>query len=86
VFDGGLSYSVNSLTAEADRVAAEVTARGQLIDGFDYQNTYVFVLRIRDGQIAAIAEHFNPLPVREKIVPLLQAAMAKAVAAGADKA
>jgi uncharacterized protein len=78
VFNGGLAYTVHSLTAEEDRVAAEVTSRGMLIDGKEFQNTYVFVLRFRDGQLVSVAEHFNPLVVRELIMPLLQAAMAKA--------
>jgi uncharacterized protein len=78
LFKGGLLYTIDSLTAEGDRVAAEVQARGTLLDGQDYHNTYVFMFRIRDGRIAAVAEHFNPAPVREKLGPLMQAAMAKA--------
>jgi ketosteroid isomerase-like protein len=78
VASGGLAYTIDALTAEADRVAAEVKSHGTLIDGADFQNTYVFIFRIRDGLIASVAEHFNPIVVREKIVPLLQAAAAAA--------
>ncbi len=78
LFPQGLAYTVDSLTAEDDRVAAEVHAEGVLADGDVFQNTYVFVLRIQDGRIVSIAEHFDPGPVREKIVPRLMAAMAKA--------
>lgn len=78
VFNDGLTYTVQSLTAEEDRVAAEVQSHGTLVNGEVFQNTYVFVFRIRDGRIASAAEHFNPDIVREKIVPLIQAAMAKA--------
>jgi uncharacterized protein len=42
--------------------------------GGDYLNTYVFIFRIRDGRIAAITEYTNCIVVREKIMPLLQAA------------
>jgi len=77
LFKSGLSYTVDSLTAEDDRVAAEVHAQGTLIDGQDFANRYVFVLRVRDGRIASVAEHFDPAPVREKLGPLIQAAMAK---------
>lgn len=77
VFDGGFHYTVDSLTAEDDRVAAEVHAEGRLVNGEDFANTYVFVLRIRDGKVASVAEHFNPDPVRTQLGPLLQAAMAK---------
>jgi uncharacterized protein len=74
LFPEGLAYGVDSLTAEDDRVAAEVRGRGTLKNGENYLNTYVFVFRIRDGRIAAIAEHTNSIVVREKILPLLQAA------------
>ncbi len=77
VFDGLPTYTVNSITAEDDRVAAEVEMQGTLVNGEAYHNRYIFLLRIRDGRIASVAEHFNPLPVREKLGPLLQAAMAK---------
>jgi hypothetical protein len=78
IFDGGLSYQVDSLTAEEDRVAAEVQSNGTLINGEQYRSRYVFMLRIRDGRIASVAEHTDPGPVREKLGPLLREAMAKA--------
>ncbi len=78
LFDGGYAYTVDSLTAEDDRVAAEVHAQGILVDGQEFANVYVFVLHINDGRIARVAEHFNPAPVKEKLMPLIQAAMAKA--------
>jgi ketosteroid isomerase-like protein len=74
MFPAGLVYHVDSLTAEDDRVAAEVQGQGTLASGGDYRNTYVFIFRVRDGRIAAIAEHTNAVVVREKILPLLQAA------------
>jgi ketosteroid isomerase-like protein len=77
LFPAGLAYTVDSLTAEEDRVAAEVQSRGTLSTGEDFHNIYVFLLRIRDGRVASVAEHFNPGVVREKIAPLMQAAMAK---------
>lgn len=78
IFDGGCTYTVDSLTAEDDRVAAEVHADGTLVNGEKFHNVYVFMLRIRDGRIASVAEHFDPNPVVEKLVPLLMAAMGKA--------
>jgi ketosteroid isomerase-like protein len=74
LFQGGLTYSADSLTAEDDRVAAEVRGRGKLKNGEDYHNTYVFIFRIRDARIASVAEHCNPMIVHAKIMPLLQAA------------
>ena len=66
-----LAFTVDSITAEADRAVIEARSQGRLIDGQPYANTYVFVLRIRDGRIAAIAEHYNALIVQEKLVPLM---------------
>ena len=78
LFPAGLTYTIDSLTAEEDRVAAEVRSRGTLVNGDTFQIIYVFMFRIRDGRIASVAEHFNPQTVREKIMPLLQRATANA--------
>jgi ketosteroid isomerase-like protein len=64
-------YTIDAITAEDDRVVLEVHARGVFPDGVDYANTYVFVLRMRDGRVASICEHFNPLPAMEKLFPRL---------------
>jgi len=68
-----LAFTVNSLTAEDDRVVAEAQSEGVLVNGEPYGNTYIFVFRIRDGRIAAIAEHFNALIVQETLMPLVAA-------------
>ena len=52
---------------------AEVHSEGTLVNGEAYSNTYVFVFRIRDSRIASVAEHFNAVTVREKMVPLVRA-------------
>jgi len=75
LFPQGLHYGVDSLTAEEDRVAAEVHGRGKLESGEEYANTYVFTFRVRGGRIASVAEHCNSILVREKILPLLKAVM-----------
>jgi uncharacterized protein len=75
IFKGGLTYTIDALTAEEDRVAAEVQSRGTLINGEIYQARYAFMLRIRDERIASVAEFADPGPVREKLGPLLKAAL-----------
>lgn len=67
-----LTFTIDSITAEDDRVVAEVRSEGTLVNGEEYQNTYVFVFRIRDGWIASVAEHFNALIVQEKMMPLVR--------------
>lgn len=66
-----LKYTIKSLTADEDRVIAEAVSEGKLVNGEDYGNTYVFVIRVRDGKIAAVAEHYNALIVEEKLIPLM---------------
>lgn len=77
IFSGTLAYHIDALTSEEDRAVAEVSSHGTLPDGEAFDNTHVFTFRLRDGRIAAVAEFMNQFLVREKILPLLQAAMAK---------
>jgi ketosteroid isomerase-like protein len=78
IFSDGPTYTIDSVTAQDDRIAAEVQGRGTLVNGEQFHNTYVFMFTTRDGRVASVAEHFNPDVVREKLIPLFQAAMAKA--------
>jgi ketosteroid isomerase-like protein len=77
LFPAGLRYTIETLTAEDDRAVVEATSKGVLIDGDNFQNLHVFTFRFADGRIAAVKEYMNPDPVRAKLVPLMQTAMAK---------
>lgn len=66
---GSFNYIIDGITAEDDRVVVEAHGKGTFPDGVAYENAYVFVLRLRDGRVAAIAEHFNPIPAMEKLFP-----------------
>jgi hypothetical protein len=66
-----IRFTVDAMTAQDDRVVIEAHSQATLINGEEYANTYVFSLRVRDGRIAAIAEHFNPLIAQEKLFPLI---------------
>ena len=46
---------MDSLTAEDDRVAAEVRSQGTLVSGEPFANSYVFILRICDGRMSGTA-------------------------------
>ena len=51
---------ITSLTAEEDRVAAELRMRGRVIrTGGRYENHYFFLFWIRDGRITRIHEHLD---------------------------
>ncbi|WP_340589009.1 nuclear transport factor 2 family protein [Erythrobacter alti] len=69
--NGTIHFTVDAISAEDDRVVAEVRGKAKLIDGTDYANTYVFVFRMRDNCIRSVAEHFNVQLVMEKLVPLI---------------
>jgi len=67
-----IQFTIKSLTAEEDRVAVEVSSEGTLVNGQNYQNTYFFMFRIRDGRVCHISEHYNAVTVQEKLIPLMQ--------------
>jgi uncharacterized protein len=55
----GLRMTVRGMIAEGDRVAAEVTSRGELHDGKVYANEYHFALTLRDGKITQVREYMD---------------------------
>lgn len=69
-----LVFTIQSLTADEDRVVVEATSKGTLVNGEQYEQTYVFVIRVRDGRIASVAEHYNALVAKEKLMPLMAGA------------
>ncbi len=79
IFSGTLVYDIVSLTAEDDRVVAEITSRGTLA-GEPFDNTHLFLFRIRDERIDNVIEYMNQFVVRDRIIPQMQAAMSKAQA------
>jgi len=58
----GLHPEIRHLTAEDDRVAAELVIRGRSkASGRDYENHYHFLFVIRAGKIAEFHEHLDTL-------------------------
>jgi hypothetical protein len=58
----GLHPEIQHLTAEDDRVAAELVIRGRSkASGRDYENHYHFLFVLRDGRIAEFHEHLDTL-------------------------
>lgn len=58
----GLAVTIHSLTADEDRVAAELQIRGKAAaGGADYENWYHFLFRVRDGRITSVREHMDSL-------------------------
>lgn len=72
MLDGPIEMTIDSITAEDDRVVIEAHSTARLVNGDAYANTYIYVLRVRDGRLASVAEHYNALVAQEKLVPLLR--------------
>jgi len=75
---GDLVYQIDSLTAENDRVVAEVHSDWALVNGERAQNQHVFVFTLRDGKVARMAEYMDPAVARDIIGPVVQQLMAQA--------
>jgi ketosteroid isomerase-like protein len=76
IVSGELVYDVLSLTAEDDRVVAEVTSDWALVNGERARNRHVFIFQLRDGRIASVSEYMDPAVPREIIGPLIQQTLA----------
>ena len=55
----GMRHKIVTTTAEDDRVAVEVEAEGKLARRSAYRNIYHFLLRIREGKVAAVREYMD---------------------------
>jgi hypothetical protein len=63
--DGGINFTVHALTAEGDRVAAEVESYAPLVNGKVYNNHYHMLFEIRGGRIAIVKEYADTAHARE---------------------
>jgi ketosteroid isomerase-like protein len=55
----GLQMRVVGVVAEGNDVAAEVESSGDLRNGRKYRQRYHFLIRFRDGKIAAVREYLD---------------------------
>ena len=58
---GGIDFTVHSMTAEDDRVAAEVSCHAELTTGRVYANQYHMLFRCRRGKITEVKEYNDTL-------------------------
>jgi ketosteroid isomerase-like protein len=60
IFEAGApTIEVTGVTAEGDRVAIEATGRGRLRNGRDYDNSYHFLMIVRDGRVLSVREYMD---------------------------
>lgn len=66
-FPTGLAFDVRGLTAEGDRVAAEVESMGKHVNGKTYNNRYHFLFVLKDGKVVEVKEYMDTLHLKELI-------------------
>jgi ketosteroid isomerase-like protein len=62
---GGIDFTLHDMTAEGDRVAAEVSSHAELASGAVYANQYHMLFAFRDGRIAEVKEYNDTLHAQE---------------------
>lgn len=69
----GLSPTIQTVTAEGDRVAVEFEGNATLSNGASYCNQYCRVFTVRDGKIRQVNEYFCTKLADEVLYPLVAA-------------
>ncbi|MEM7466684.1 MAG: nuclear transport factor 2 family protein [Pseudomonadota bacterium] len=59
VLEDGIKVTINSLTAEGDRVIMESKGLARTKAGVDYNNDYCIVITVKDGLIVAVREYLD---------------------------
>jgi ketosteroid isomerase-like protein len=68
-FPAGFTLTVTGVTAEGDKVAAEVVSSGTHRNGRAYNNHYHFLFRLRDGRIVEVKEYMDTLHLAQLLAP-----------------
>jgi len=55
----GIHTTVHRLVAENDYVVAQTSGIAETLDGRPYNNTYCWIIRIRDGKFAEVTEYMD---------------------------
>jgi ketosteroid isomerase-like protein len=58
-YDGFLDFEIGAMTAEDDRVAAEIRVRGKLRDGRRFDFWIHFLFTVADGKITSVREYVD---------------------------
>lgn len=65
MFPGGLKSEIRRVYGDGDTVLIEMTNRGKLFNGRDYENEYCFVFEIEAGKIRRVREYVDTQKVKE---------------------
>ena len=55
----GIHMTIHRLVAEDDCVVAQTSGSAETLDGRRYDNTYCWIMRLRDGRIAEVTEYLD---------------------------
>ncbi|MDE8652209.1 nuclear transport factor 2 family protein [Novosphingobium album (ex Liu et al. 2023)] len=65
-----LAVTIDTVTAQDDRVVIQARSQGLLYDGREYANTYLFLVEFdAQDRIRHVREYFDPDPVRDILQP-----------------
>lgn len=72
---GGLNVTINSVTAESDRVVVEFEGNSETSEGVPYHNQYCMVFIMEAGKIGQVNEYFCTMHADEVLWPLVARAV-----------
>lgn len=55
----GIAMQVHRLVAEGDCVVAQTSGTAETADGRPYNNSYCWIIRLRDGQFVEVTEYMD---------------------------
>lgn len=59
VFPKGLTFTVQGMVAEGDKVAVEAQSDGEHVSGKNYSNEYHFLFEFSDGKLLSLKEYMD---------------------------
>jgi ketosteroid isomerase-like protein len=71
LFSGPVTMTVDTLTAEGDRVAMEARSHAKIVDGGVYENIYHLLFVIREGKIVQFTEYCDTAYAHRTLGPKL---------------
>jgi hypothetical protein len=69
----GMQPTIDSVTAEGNRVVVEFEGNATLRNGESYNNQYCMVFTLRDGRISQVNEYFCTILADKVLYPLVAA-------------
>jgi len=65
LFPNGLKTEIHRVYGEGDTIVLEMSNRGKLFNGKDYDNEYCFVFEIEAGKVRRVREYVDTQKVKE---------------------